>query len=85
MTKNLWAVEIDLRVEFGRNKPTWVIKSNEDSDGYQNLCVYVTRKEAKEDAKGTDHRSRIVQFVKRESIVIKKTHPHFIGEVSGRR
>lgn len=42
----------------------WCIHAEEDSDGEIHLCVYETRKEAKESAKGRDHKSRVVPLVR---------------------
>lgn len=58
-TKTLYGVELDIGAEAGR--PYWVLHSECDSDG-THVCVYTTRREASEAAKGRDHESRVVRF-----------------------
>ena len=57
-TKVLYAVELDVGVEAGQ-QDYWVIHSEDYS-----LCVYATKKEAKEAARGRDHKAQIVRFVR---------------------
>ena len=47
-------------------KDFWTIHSELDSDGYTNLCVYETRKQAMDECKGRDHQSRVVKFIRVE-------------------
>jgi hypothetical protein len=62
-TKTLWAVELNISYEAG--KPDyWVIYSEADDLGLYSLCVYETKKEAVEAAKGRDHASRVVKFTR---------------------
>ncbi len=69
-TKHLYAVELDITNEAisqGYRIPKegyWVIHSEEQEDGAYTLCVYDTRKEAREAAKGRDHESRVVRFTR---------------------
>lgn len=61
--KALYAVELDISVEAMKSD-YWVIHAEMDSDNALNLCVYETKKEALEAAKGRDHKSRVVKFVR---------------------
>lgn len=63
--KALYAVELDISAE-AMKRDYWVIHAELDSDNVQNLCVYETKKEANEAAKGRDHKSRVVKFVREE-------------------
>ena len=63
--KVLYAVELDISREAGKPPGSyWVIHAEEDEAGNDNLCVYVTKKEAQERAKGCDHNSRVVTFTR---------------------
>lgn len=61
-TKELWAVELDISQEAGR--PDYWVIHDEGENGYPRLCVYESKREAKEAAKGRDHRARVVRFVR---------------------
>jgi hypothetical protein len=66
--KVLYAVELDISRDTGQPPDSyWVIHVEYDSDpksNILNLCVYETKQEAREAAKGRDHESRIVKFVR---------------------
>ena len=69
--KVLYAVELDISAEaacqgYGVGKAGyWVIHEEfDDTDGGQHLCVFETKKEALKSAKGRDHASRVVKFVR---------------------
>jgi hypothetical protein len=68
-TKFLYAVELDITNEaiaqgkrLDKNHEYWVVHCEADNA----LCVYETAKEARESAKGRDHKSRVVKFVRAE-------------------
>ena len=69
--KYLFAVELDItneaisdgyKLKKGRY---WVIHAEQDSDFNLDLCVFETKKEAREAAKDRDHKTRIVEFVRK--------------------
>ena len=60
--KVLYAVELDISQEAGRDY--WVIHQELDESNDGHLCVFETKKEALESAKGRDHASRVVKFVR---------------------
>ena len=62
--KVLYAVELDISYEAGR--PDYWVIHDEGEGGVSQLCVYETKREAREAAKGRDHRARIVRFVRAE-------------------
>jgi hypothetical protein len=64
--KRLYAVELDISQEAGR--PDYWVIHNESEDWAPGLCVYETKKEALEAAKGRDHKSRIVTFERVETV-----------------
>lgn len=61
----IWAVELDISYEAAKPEGSyWTVHQEEDADGKDRLCVYRTKKEAIAAAKGRDHKSRVVKFLK---------------------
>jgi hypothetical protein len=91
-TKYLYAVELDITNEavaqgkrLDKNHEYWVIHCEDDDSGRTALCVYDTFKEASESAKGRDHKSRVVKFVRTEQEPklprLKATNPQLAGVI----
>lgn len=60
----IYAVELDVSYEAAKpDNSYWLIHREEDNDGVDQLCVYITKKEALRESKGRDHKSRVVKFV----------------------
>ena len=86
--KVLYGVELDIGREA--SKPHhWVLHREIDTDGYENLFVFETKKKALEETKGRDHPARVVRFIRSrwkndDAILDAIARMHRLGKIAGR-